>query len=52
MANYWHTGDAPVESRAKANPRRHKLEDREVNIAKEHNEAGEEQEQRNVKKRG
>ena len=44
MANYWHAGDAPIESRAKADPQQHQLEYREINVAKEHDEAGEEQE--------
>ena len=52
MTEYWHACDAPVESRAKANPRQDELEDREINIAKENNEAGKEQEERNVEKRG
>ena len=52
MTEYWHAGDAPVESHTKADPRQHKLEGREINVAKEHNEAGEEQKQRKVEKRG
>ena len=52
MANYWHAGDAPIESRAKADPRQYTLEDREINVAKEDNEAGEEQEQGKVEERG
>ena len=52
MTNYWHACDAPVESRAKADPRQHQLEDREIYVAKEHNEAGEEQEQGKVEKCG
>ena len=51
MTEYWHAGDAPVESRAKADPRQHQLEASEVDVAKEHNEAGEEQEQGKVEKR-
>ena len=52
MAEYWHACDAPVQSRAKADPRRHQLEAREIDVAKEHNEAGEEQEEGKVEKRG
>ena len=52
MTEYWHACDAPVESRAKADPRQHCLEDCEINVAKENNEAGKEQEQRNVEKCG
>ena len=52
MANYWHAGDAPIESCAKDDPRQHQLEDREINVAKENNEAGEEQEQGKVEERG
>ena len=52
MTEYRHACDAPVQSRAKADPRRHQLEAREIDVAKENNEAGEEQEQGKVKKRG
>ena len=52
MTEYWHAGDAPIERRAKADPRQHQLEACEIDVAKEHNEAGEEQEQGKVKKRG
>ena len=52
MTEYWNACDAPVESRAKANPRQHCLEDCEINVAKENNEAGEEQEEGKVEKRG
>ena len=52
MTNYGHACDAPVKSCAKADPRRHYLEDCEIDVAKEHNEAGEEQEERKVEKRG
>ena len=45
MANDWHARDAPVESRAKANPRQHYFEDREIDVGKEHDEAGKEQEE-------
>ena len=52
MTEYWHAGDAPIESRAKADPRQHQPEACEIDVAKEHNEAGEEQEEGKVKKRG
>ena len=52
MTEYWHACDAPIESRAKADPGQHQLEAREIDVAKEHNEAGEEQEQGKVEKRG
>ena len=52
MTEYWHECDAPVESRAQADPRQYALEDREINVAKENNEAGEEQEQGKVEERG
>ena len=52
MTEYWHAGDAPIESRAKASPRQYQLEAREIDIAKEHNKADEEQEQGKVEKRG
>ena len=50
MTEYWHAGDAPIESRAKADPRQHQPEACEIDVAKEHNEAGEEQEERKVEK--
>ena len=51
MTNDRHTCDAPVESRAQADPRQYALEDREINVAKKNNEAGEEQEQGKVEER-
>ena len=50
MTDYWHAGDAPVESCAKADPRQHQPEDCEIDVAKEYNKASEEQEEGNVKK--
>ena len=52
MTEYWHAGDAPIESRAKASPRQYQLEAREIDVAKEHNEACKEQEEGKVEKRG
>ena len=52
MTEYWHACDAPVECCAKADPRQYQLEAREIDIAKEHNKAGEEQEEGKVEKRG
>ena len=50
MTNYWHARKATVETCAKADPRQHQLEDREIDVAKEHNKASEEQEKGNVEK--
>ena len=50
MTKYWHTCDASIESRAKADPRAHQFEDREIDMAKEYNKAGEEKEQGDVEK--
>ena len=50
MTEYRHACDAPVQRRAKADPRRHQLEAREIDVAEEHNEASEEQEQGKVEK--
>ena len=44
MIKYRDERDAAVESRAKADPRQHKLENCEINVPQEHREAGEEQE--------
>ena len=52
MTKYWHAGDATVESSATANPRQRQFEDREIEVVKEHNKAGEEQEQGNVENCG
>jgi hypothetical protein len=48
MTDYWHACDATVESGAKADPRQHQPGDREIDVAKEHNKTGEEEEQGNV----
>ena len=48
----WHDRDTSVQSRANANPRQHQLENREINVPQEYNQAGEEQEQGNMEKRG
>ena len=48
----WHERDASIKSRASADPRQHQFENREINVPQEHNEAGEEEEEGNVEKRG
>ena len=52
MTKDWHQRDASIKSRANADPRQHQLENREINIPQEHDQAGKEQEQGNVEKRG